>query len=60
VKEYWLVDLAARQIEVFTLKAGDYEMAGRYGEGDVLLSPLLEGLRLPVAQVLEEINGRSG
>lgn len=51
VREYWLVDLKARQAEVLTLKGEDYERAGLYDEGETLRSPLLPGLEIELSQV---------
>lgn len=51
VTEYWIVDPAAKTIEVLTLHEGQYRRAGFYGLEDALQSPLFPGLRIPVAQV---------
>jgi Uma2 family endonuclease len=49
VKEYWLVDPAARAVEVLRLGAsGSYEPAGYFEEKDTLVSPTLAGMALPV------------
>ena len=53
VQEYWLVDPKAKQVEVLTLREGEYETAGLYGEKDTLTSPLLKGLSVPLNQVFE-------
>lgn len=51
VTEYWIVDPSTKTVEVLTLKAGHYEPAGFYRSTDVLPSPLLTGLRVPLSQV---------
>lgn len=50
VKEYWIVDLDAREIEVFTLAKGEYRLHGRFGAGDMARSKLLEGFEASVAK----------
>lgn len=51
VLEYWLIDTAAKNIQVLAAIMGEFETAGVYGEGDTLRSPLLRGLRLDVSEV---------
>lgn len=51
VLEYWLIDTAAKNIQVLAANVGAFERAGVYGEGDTLLSPLLAGLRLDVSEI---------
>jgi Uma2 family endonuclease len=51
VAEYWIVDPATKSVEVLTLKAGAFQVAGRYGPHDTLVSPLLPGLPIPLPQV---------
>jgi Uma2 family endonuclease len=51
VKEYWIVDPEAKTIEVLTLGERGYERAGVYTEGEVLRSPLLAGLQIPLDEV---------
>lgn len=41
VREYWIVDLIARRIEVWTLKDGEYAMHGSFAPGEQFSSPLL-------------------
>ena len=48
VKEYWLVEPAARTIEVLLLGEDSFETVATYGEGDTLVSPTLHGFRLDV------------
>lgn len=51
VAEYWLVDTNGKTIEVLTLKAGVYDRPGFYRSTDVLRSPLLAGLSIPLSQI---------
>jgi Uma2 family endonuclease len=51
VKEYWIVDPEAKTIEVLTLGERGYERAGVYTEGEVLRSPLLAGLQIPLDEI---------
>ena len=46
VKEYWMVDPAAKNITVLLLGENGYELAGIYGEGQTLTSPTLPGFSL--------------
>lgn len=51
VREYWIVDPQARTIEVLTLGERGYERAGLYKQGEMMESPLLGGLRIPLSEV---------
>ena len=51
VKEYWLVDPETKTIEVLELGERGYERAGLYKGDEVLTSPLLPGLRVPLSEV---------
>ncbi len=51
VAEYWIVDTAARTVEVFALAGGRYEPAGYHLEGGSVASGVLPGLRVPVADI---------
>ena len=46
VREYWMVDPAARNVTVLLLGENGYELAGIYGEGQTLTSPTLPGFGL--------------
>lgn len=51
VPEYWIVDPKAETIQVLALSGDAYREAALYRRGDTLLSPLLPGLEIPVAQI---------
>jgi Uma2 family endonuclease len=60
VAEYWLVDPEADTVKVFRREVG--QERERYGrpslltahDGDVLATPLLPGLEIPLAAILAE------
>ncbi len=54
VPEYWIVDADAKTIEVFSLGGGKYIPNGYFDNDDVLVSPLLSGFNLPVADIFTE------
>jgi Uma2 family endonuclease len=54
VAEYWLVDPAARTIEVYVLREGSYQLLGRWGVGEVARSEILPNFEVPVADVVGE------
>ena len=51
VSEYWLADPVNRIIRVLELRGGEYVERGVYGVGDEIVTPLIPGLRISVAQV---------
>lgn len=51
VKEYWIVDLEAKTVEVFVHVAGAYDPRGYFQGSDVLVAPLLPGFSLPLADL---------
>ena len=51
VREYWMVDPAARNITVLVLGEKGYELAGIYGEGQTLTSPTLPGFSLSLNDI---------
>ena len=55
VPEYWMADPVARAIWVFVLREGAFDEAGRYGEGDTLVSPTLSGFALDLSEVFQGI-----
>ena len=50
VKEYWLVDPEARTVEVLFLERGEYQLMGRWTEGQAA-SRLLKGFKVPVREL---------
>lgn len=48
VGEYWIVDPAARAIEVYRLASQGFLLATRCGKGSALETPLLPGFSLPI------------
>ena len=51
VPEYWQADTDAKIALVLTLDDGEYKVAGIYGEGQTLVSPLLPGFRLEIDRI---------
>ena len=54
VREYWLVDPDAETVEVLTLGDQGLTPTATYRRGQVLASPLLEGMSLELDQVFSE------
>ncbi len=52
VREYWIVDPDKRQIEVFVLRGGDYELIGRFGPEETARSEVLPGFAVLVGEVV--------
>ena len=52
IREYWLVDLQARTIEVLSAGQSDFETVRVFPQGTTATSPLLEGLQVDVAGIL--------
>ncbi len=53
VREYWMADIERRTIEVLALTDGELVLLGEYGEGDMLSSPLLDGIILDISDAFE-------
>lgn len=51
IPEYWIVDPVAETIEVLALAGRAYRHSGLYRSDQALLSPLLGGLEIPLAQI---------
>ena len=49
--EYWQADTDAKIAVVLTLDNGEYKVAGIYGEGQTLVSPLLQGFTLEIDKI---------
>lgn len=54
VREYWIVDPAARAVEIYRRGQGALSLVATALSDEALLSPLLPGFRLPVADLFEE------
>ena len=53
VREFWMVELSHRTVEVLVASDGDFVTAGVYGEGDVLMSSLFPGFSMDMNGVFE-------
>lgn len=53
VREYWIVDPAAKKVEVMIPGSKGYNLHGIFFREDTLTSPLIEGLSLPLREVFE-------
>lgn len=51
VAEYWMVDPETETVEVYELRAGAYDLRGKFTTSDTLTSGQLSGLNLNVAEV---------
>lgn len=51
VGEYWIVDPDDRSVAVLKLGEEGFEAAGFYREGEILASPLLRGLSIPLTEI---------
>ncbi len=56
VKEYWIVDPEAEQVFTFWLTKGRYPEPNQYAGQETLVSKILPGLDLPVADLFEAGN----
>lgn len=54
VREYWLIDPLARTIEIFVLRAGEYNLLGNYAVGTSAHSEVLNGFEVQVAEICPE------
>jgi Uma2 family endonuclease len=55
VKEYWIVDVDKRTVEVYGLGAGAYALLGEYGEQETATSALLPGFSIPLGDLLRGV-----
>ena len=53
VPEYWQAESDALEVTVLTLAGEDYDVAGVYGMGDTLVSPILPGFALAVDDIFD-------
>lgn len=54
VDEYWIVDPPRETVQAFRRAGGRYRLAAELGAGDVLATPILPGLALPLAEVFAD------
>jgi Uma2 family endonuclease len=55
VREMWIADPDKKTIEVFVSAGGSFRREALYGRDDVLRSPLLPGLEIPLAGVFRAV-----
>jgi Uma2 family endonuclease len=55
VREYWIVDPDGQTVEVYTLGAGGFELVQSYSRDGILISGILPGLRITLAEVFQEV-----
>jgi Uma2 family endonuclease len=53
VLEYWIVDLERRVVKVYRRDGGRLHLAAEPSAGDILTTPLLPGLEIPLAEIFE-------
>ncbi|MHB1287256.1 MAG: Uma2 family endonuclease [Leptospirales bacterium] len=51
VSEYWIVDSEKEVVQVFRMANGKYQAPLELGKKDMLVSPLLPGLSIPLSEV---------
>lgn len=51
IPEYWIADPDAKTIEIYALRAGVYELLGKWGADDMARSALLEGFQVRVGDL---------
>lgn len=51
VKEYWIIDPKVRTIEQFVLRDRNYELMGKFEEGDVISSTVVQGFQIAVNEI---------
>jgi Uma2 family endonuclease len=49
IPEYWIIDPESQTVEVFVLRAGAYEMLGKWGKEAIARSTLLDGFQVQVS-----------
>ena len=54
VKELWIADPDERVVWVMTLRDGEYEVVGKYGDTQTFSSPTLAGVEIDLREVLGE------
>ena len=56
VKEYWVVDIEHRGIDVFVLEDGRYQHKGVYNNDDILKCASLPEFQISVTEIFERVN----
>jgi Uma2 family endonuclease len=51
VREYWIIDLERRTIEVFALRGHSFALLNRYEQGDIARSEVLPDFEVAVGEV---------
>ena len=51
VPEYWIIDLKARLVEVYTLARGEYALFGQYTGDELITSAVLPGLQIKASSL---------
>jgi Uma2 family endonuclease len=51
VHEYWIINTAARTVELFFLRDSQYELIGKYGVGETVRSEVLPGFEVKVEKI---------
>jgi Uma2 family endonuclease len=51
VKEYWIINPSEKAIEQFVLRDKSFEIVGSWGRSQKLVSPVMEGLSLPIDNI---------
>ncbi len=51
VREYWLVDPDAKTVSVLLMGEDGFDVAGTYGEGQIVTSPTLQGFTFHVDEI---------
>ena len=51
IAEYWIVEIDAKNVSVYVLREGSYQLANRYRDGEVVRSVTIAGLSLPVNEI---------
>ncbi|MFQ5629708.1 MAG: Uma2 family endonuclease [bacterium] len=51
VKEYWIIDPKMRTIEQFVLRDSNYELLGKFEEGEAVRSEVVQGFSIEVNEI---------
>jgi Uma2 family endonuclease len=54
VDQYWIVDPQRKTVQAFRRASDRYRLAAELGAGDVLTTPILPGLEIPLAEVFAD------